>query len=134
MKKIEPELIPNPDMNILFYSVKITWEGVSFVSNRYSKVSNKSLKSYSPKKESKHIIYLDSDNLYGFATSKFLSRSRFKCKNPKVFDLNKYISNSSKECLLRVSLEYPKELCELHNSYPLAPDKIKIKEKCLIIN
>ena len=44
------------------------------------------------------------------------------------------MSNSSKECLLGVSLEYPKELCELHNSYPLAPDKIKIKEKFLIIN
>ena len=26
MKKIEPELIPNSDMNILFYSVKITRE------------------------------------------------------------------------------------------------------------
>ena len=65
---------------------------------------------------------------------KFLSRSGFNWKNSKVFYLNKYMSNSSKECLLGVSLEYPKELCELHNSYPLAPDKIKIKEKFLIIN
>ena len=24
---------------------------------------------------------------------------------------------------------YPKELCELHNDYPLAPDKIEIKKK-----
>ena len=41
----------------------------------------------------------------------------------------------SKGCLLEVDLEYPKELPELHNNYPLAPDKIEIrKERCLNIN
>ena len=30
---------------------------VSYISNRYSKASNKYLKSYDPKQESKHIIY-----------------------------------------------------------------------------
>ena len=35
--------------------------------------------------------------------------------------------NSSKVCDLIVDLRYPKELCELHNDYPLAPSKIKIK-------
>ena len=34
--------------------------------------------------------------------------------------MNKY--NSSKGCVLEVDLEYPKELPELHNDYPLAPD------------
>ena len=38
--------------------------------------------------------------------------------------MNKYSSNSSKGC---ADLEYPKELQELHNDYPLAPDKIEIK-------
>ena len=32
---------------------------------------------------------------------------------------------------LGVNLEYSKELCELHNDYPLAPDKIKIKNVML---
>ena len=41
--------------------------------------------------------------------------------------MNKYTSNSSKGCILGVDLEYPKELHELQNDYPLAPDKIKIK-------
>ena len=31
----------------------------------------------------------------------------------------------------KVDLEYPKELCELENDSPLAPDKIEIKEKRL---
>ena len=63
--------------------------------------------------------------------SKFLSASGFKWINPKEFDLNKYTSNSSKGCVLEVNLEYPKELRELHNDYPLVPDKIEIKREIL---
>ena len=52
--------------------------GVSYISNRYSKVNNKYLKSYDQKQESKHIIYLDANNLYGYAMSKFVPTSDFK--------------------------------------------------------
>ena len=45
---------------------------ISYISNRYSKANNKYLNSYNPKQESKHIIYLDSNNLYGYVMSKFL--------------------------------------------------------------
>ena len=68
-------------------------------------------------------IYLDTNNLYGYAMSKFLPTSRFKWIDPKEFDLNKYISNSSKGCTLEVDLE----LWELHTDYSLTPDKIEIK-------
>ena len=51
---------------------------VSYISNRYSEANNKYLKSYDPKQESKHIIYLDANNLYGYAMSKFLPTSGFK--------------------------------------------------------
>ena len=72
-------------------------------------------------------IYLDANNLYSYAMSKFLPTSGFKWIDPKEFDLNKYTSNSSKGCFVEVDLEYPKELHKLHNDYPLAPDKIEIK-------
>ena len=49
--------------------------------------------------------------------------------DPKQIDLNKYASNSSKGCVLKVDLEYPKRLGELHNDYPSAPDKIEIKRE-----
>ena len=62
---------------------------------------------------------------------KFLPTSGFKWVDPKEFDLNKYTSNSSKGCVFEVDLEYPKELRELHNDYPLAPDKIEIKREML---
>ena len=128
MTKMELELISVPDMYIFFE--KGMRGGVSYISNRYSKANNKYLKSYDPKQESKHIIYLDSNNLYGYVMPKILPTSGFKWIDPKEFDLNKYTSNSSKVSVLKVDLEYPKELRELHNDYPLAPDKIEVKEKC----
>ena len=93
--------------------------------NRYSKTNNKYLKSYDSKQISKHIIYLDANNLYGYAISKFLQTSGFKWIDPKKSDLDKYTSNSSKGCVLKVDLEYSKELRELHNDIPLASDKDK---------
>ena len=68
------------------------------------------MKSYDPKQESKHIIYLDANNLYGYAMSKFLPTSGFKWIDPKKFLLNKYTRNSLKGCALEVDLECPKEL------------------------
>ena len=38
-----------------------------------------------------------------------------------------YGSNSSKVCHLEVDLEYPKELCGIHNNWP--SEKIEIKRK-----
>ena len=45
---------------------------------------------------------------------KFLPTSRFKRIDHREFRSNKYKSKGSKECVLDVDLEYPKELCELH--------------------
>ena len=63
--------------------------------------------------------------------SKFLPTCGIIWKDPKDFDSTKYSSSSYKGCVSEVDLKYPKELCELHNDYPLAPDKIEIKEEML---
>ena len=76
MTKIDPELITDPDMYVFFE--KDTRDGISYISNRFSKAKNKYLKTYNPKQESKHIIYLDANNLYGYAISKFFPTSPFK--------------------------------------------------------
>ena len=110
---------------------KRTIGGFCYISNRYCNASYKHLKSYDQKQESKHIIYLDVNNLHGYAMSKFLPTSGFKWIDSKGFDLNKYTSNSSKGCGLEVHLEYLGKLCKLHNDYPLAPDKIEIKREIL---
>ena len=73
MPKIKLELISDPDMYIFFE--KGVRGRISYTSNRYSKTNNKYLKSYDPKQESKHKIYLDVNNLYCYAMYKFLSTS-----------------------------------------------------------
>ena len=105
MTKIKLELLSDSDMYMFFE--KGMRGGVSYISNRYSKNNNKCLKSNDPKQESKHVIYLDPNNLCGYAISKFLPTKGFKRLDPKEFDLNKYTSNSSKVCILEVVLEYP---------------------------
>ena len=49
-------------------------------------------------------------------------------------DLNKYTRNSLKLCVLEVDFKCPRELQELQNDYPLAPDKIEIKREMLSNN
>ena len=104
--------------------------GVSYISKRCSKASNKYLKSYDPKQESKHIIYLDVNNLYRYAMSKFLPTGGFKWIEPKEFDMNKYTKISIKGYVLEVDLEYPKELRKLENDFPLAPGR---KKRCCLV-
>ena len=109
--------------------------GISYIFNKYSKTNNKYLRRYDTKQKPKHVVYLDANNLYGYAMSKFLPTTGFKRIYLKEFDLIKYTSNNSKRCVLEVDLEYSKELWELHNDYPLAPDKIGNKKRhCLSIN
>ena len=100
------ERISDADMYFLFG--KFMRGGVSYISKRYSKASNKYLKSYEIKQESKHMLYFDTNSLNGCAISKFLPASDFKRIDPKDFDSDKYSSNSSTDCVLKVLLEYPK--------------------------
>ena len=122
--KIELELIPDPDMYIYsFRKVQEVEFLIFLIDAAKTTINSNSSKSYDRKQKSKHIIYLDANNLYSYAMSKFLPTSGFKWIDSKEFSLNKYTSNSSKRCVLEVDLEYPKELRELHNDYPLALDK-----------
>ena len=67
-------------------------------------------------------MFLDENNFYGHAMFKFLSTSGFRWIDPKEF----YSNKCSRK---KVDLEYLKELRELYNDYPLAPDRIKIKRE-----
>ena len=129
MIKVKPELIS--DVDTYFFFEKGMKVGLCHISKRYSQASNNYLKSHEPKQEWKHIIYLDRNNLYGFAMSKFVTTGGFEWIDPKEFDLNGYSSNSSTGCVLEVNLEYTIELHVLRNNYPLAIDKIEIKKEML---
>ena len=45
--------------------------------------------------------------------------------------MNNDTGNNSKRCFLEVTLEWQKELPQLHNYFPLTPDKIDLKREML---
>ena len=74
---------------------------------------------YDPSKPSKYLTYLDANNLYGAAMSMKLPTHGFEWMNDiELRTWRKY------PCILEVDLKYPKELHDLHNDYPLAPERI----------
>ena len=52
--------------------------GISYIANRYGKVNNKYMKEYDEKAPSKYIMYLDANNLYGWAMSQYLPTGGFR--------------------------------------------------------
>ena len=75
-------------------------------------------------------MYLDANNLYGWAMSQYLPTGNFKWMTDKEIsktNLGKYELDSKEGLILEVDLEYPKELHDLHNDYPIAPEKVKEK-------
>ena len=127
--KVELDLIL--DFHMFLFFEKVMRCGVSFISKKYSKGNSKYLSSYGPKTPTKYITYLEKNFFYSYAMSKSLPTRGFKWMDPAEFSLDKYNYNSSGGYVLKVGLEYPKELQELHIDYPLIPDKLKIKREML---
>ena len=96
--------------------------GISYIANRYGKANNKYIKDYDEKAPSKYIMYLDANNLYGWAMSQHLPTGGFRWMTEKEINninLAKYKDDNKKGLILEVDSEYPKELHNLDNDYPL---------------
>jgi len=123
---VQLELLSDPDM-LLMIEQGIRG-GVSMISKRYAKANNKYMgEKFNPNEKSKSIQYLDVNNLYGWAMSLPLPVRGFK----RMTDLKNWREFSDQEgrgCILEVDLEYPKKLHDLHNEYPLAPERIEINK------
>ena len=130
MTKIKLELLTDVDMYL--FIEKGLRGGISYIANRYGKANNKYMKKYNKNEPSKYITYLDANNLYGWAMSKYLPTGGFKwLQQIEGLNLNQYKEDSNKGLILEVDLEYPEELHDLHNDYPLAPEKIKVTKEML---
>ena len=77
---------------------------------------------------STYIVYLDANNLYGWAMSKPLPTHGFKWMEQR--ELETWENHS---CILEVDLEYPKSLHDLHSDYPLAPEQIEVNKVLKLI-
>ena len=72
MTDIKLELMTDIDM--FQFVEKGTRGGISYIANRYGEANNKYMKEYNKEKPSKYIMYLDANNLYGYAMSQYLPK------------------------------------------------------------
>ena len=133
LKKTGVELDLFTDLEMHLFVERGMRGGISMVSKRYAKANNPLVTDYDPSKPNKYIMYLDANNLYGWAMSKPLPKRDFKWKRvmPTEEDIIEKKENAKNGWILEVDLEYPAELHEQHNSYPLAPEKKVVKKECM---
>ena len=79
---------------------------------------------------------MDANNLYGWAMSQYLPTGGFEwVEVSENEDWAEFILKQRDEqeegYILEVGLEYSKEIHFLNNTYPCAPEKIKIEERYL---
>ena len=80
-------------------------------------------------KPSKYIQYLDANNLYGWAMSEKMPYKDFTFVDiESAPPLEEMLLDKDLGYILEVDLEYPSELHDLHNDYPLAPETMKINK------
>ena len=117
--KVEIDLVSDPDMYMMIEKGIVG--GISTITKRYAVANNKYVENYDESKDSVFIPYLDANNLYGWAMDKPLPHKNFRWMSEE--ELKDW---DSRPCILEVDLEYPEELHDYHNEYPLAPERLNV--------
>ena len=78
-KHFEVELITDMDM-YLFIESSIRG-GLSQISKRYAQANNKYMSDYDKSLMDSYILYLDANNLYGYAMCEYLPKGNYKWNN-----------------------------------------------------
>ena len=107
--------------------------GMWQVTCKYAEANNKYMKKYDKNKESSFLIYVDANNLYGWAMSKKLPADGFKWVDDLSIFTEDFIKSYDEEgdvgYLLAVDVEYPIKVRLSHKYLPFLPEKMKIN-KC----
>ncbi|GBC44997.2 uncharacterized protein LOC114537920 [Rhizophagus irregularis DAOM 181602=DAOM 197198] len=139
LKKYGLDLITDQDMYMMVEQG--LRGGISMVSKRYARANNPGMGEgkWTADKPKSSILYLDANNLYGWAMLQYLPTGNFhwiKEENElsniqRQIESNEIPDNSSEGYILKVKLEYPQVLHSQHTDYPLAPERMKVKKEWL---
>ena len=99
MTRINLELIMDVDMHQ--FIERGTRGGISVITHRYAKANNPYMKFYNPENDTSYIMYLDANNLYGWAMVRPLPYGGFRWVEPKHYTEKEegigYIGNCEEE-------------------------------------
>ncbi|CAP24770.1 Protein CBG03970 [Caenorhabditis briggsae] len=140
LKKTKVELEVLQDVEKYLMIEKGIRGGIVNAVKRYSKVNNKYTNTFDPSIPSNYLMYLDANNLYGWAMKQKLPTGDFQFviqslidvlndERLKIEDYIDYLKNLGKGCIFEVDLEYPKDLHSKHNDFPLCPENVKINKQ-----
>ena len=125
MTEVDLELLEDVDQLLMIE--KGIRGGISNAFKRYAKANNKFMQSFDPELKSSFIVYLDANNLYGWAMSKPLPVGGFEwMSEAELKNWERFVEEEGIGCILEVDLEYPAELHDFHNDFPLAPEKLTL--------
>ena len=130
LKNTEVELELLTSTGMLLMVEKGIRGGISHALHRYAKANNKYMKNYDENIKSLCLIYLDGNNLRGWAMSQKLPVNDFEwVKKLSKFNecfIRNNDENNDKGYFLEVDVEYPKNLFSLHSDLPFLPERKKI--------
>ena len=132
--KVQLELFDNEAMyTFIERSIR---GGVSQISKRFAKANNRNCRDYDPLAPISHLIYLDANNLYGWAMSqplptggfRWLTDAEITTQFPDATAIQTLLGDDdeTRGYIFEVDLEYPHHLHDRHSDYPLAPERIEI--------
>lgn len=127
LKETKVKLQNITDENIYMFFEKMKRGGVSVISHRYAKANNQYLPDYDESKEKSFIYQVDCNNLYGWSMCEKLPTDGIEWEqnfDPTI--VQTYTKSDAVGYVLECDLEYPKELHDEHNDYPLAPEHMVI--------
>ena len=131
MPQVKLELLT--DENILLMVGKEIRGRICPAIHHYETPNNKYMKNYNENIISTFLQYLGANNLYGWAMSKKLPISKFRCaKKLSVFTeqaIKMYDENNDYGLILEVDIKYPTMRRIKHKELPFLPQRKKINKK-----
>jgi hypothetical protein len=132
LKRSGREIELGSDMDMFQFFEKGMRGGTSYIAHRYSKANNKYMSTYDEEEDSSYLMYLDANNLYGWAMSQPLPNGEVEwVEDTDNVNIDDYLNDEGRGMVLEVDLDYPEELHDLHNGYPLAPESKEIESSML---
>ena len=132
LTNVKLELFDNEEMYT--FTERSIRGGISQISKRFAKANNKYCPDYDPLKPINYLIYLDANNLYGWAMSQYLPTGNFRWLTQEGMEkiaIDSLDDEADTGHIFEVDMGYTQSLHDLHNSYPLAPERLTIDESML---